>query len=180
MYNLAELQIEVDVMLNAFMLQFKRLPIGNNLPDAFVTIELGVVIVAINPLDYTYVLQKLYEKYNGYRYIILTCDDDLNIKKDEITWELMRSGYLRYIRYKYQRQFSNLIQQGFGRRIIAERLRIWGEDQKYKFLIEENKKCLNVSEPYILTQDPSFFDFMPEDPKLNFKGGVPCTVQMVD
>jgi hypothetical protein len=170
MYSLKELQVEVDIMVSAFMLAYKRSKLANNLSDVFDIPELGVLIIGIDPLDYTYTLQKLVEKYEGYRYIILTCDDDLFVKKDEIIWELMRSGYLRLLRYKYQRQFNNLIQQGFGRKIITERLRIWGNIQKYKYLVEENKQCLNVAAPYLVAQDPAFFDYMPEDPLLTLKG----------
>ena len=170
MYSLEELYTEIEILLSTFMVLYKRVPLGGNLSDVFEATEFGTVLVGIEPLDYSYTMQKLYDKYPGYRYIILTCDDSMLNKKDEILWELMRSGYIRYIRYKYQRQFNNMIQQGLGRKIITERLKIWGKDPKYKYLVAENLRCLSVSAPYLVSQDPAFFDFMPELPQINNGG----------
>lgn len=180
MYSLEELRAEADIMVSAFMLPYKKVKLGSNIPELIDIHELGVLIICIEPLDYSFVMQKLLDKYKGYRFIVLTCDDNLITKKDEILWEFMRSGYLRYLRYKYVRQFNNLIQQGFGRKIIIERLRLWGDDPKYKFLVEENKRCLNISSAYLVAQDPAFFDFMPEDPAINIQGDKLCTAQMVE
>lgn len=170
MYSLEELQAEIPILLSTFMVPYKRVPIGGSLPDCFEVIDLGIIIIGIEALDYSFVMQKLYEQYEGYRYIVLTTNDTMREKKDEIIWEFMRSGYMRLIRYKFQRQFNNIIQQGMGRKIIMERLRIWGDDPKYKFLVSENKRCLDVSAPYLVAQDPAFFDYMPEDPQLNSGG----------
>lgn len=171
MYSLEELQTEISILLTTFMVPYKRVPLGSNLSDGFDVLELGIVLVGIDPLDYSYTMQKLYGLFEGYRYIVITTNDSMLDKKDEIIWEFMRSGYIRYIRYKYQRQFHNMIQQGLGRRIITERLRIWGKNPKYKYLVSENVRCLDVSAPYLVTQDPAFFDFMPEDPLLINNGG---------
>ncbi len=171
MYSLEELPTEISIMLTTFMVPHKRVPLGSNLPDCFEVGELGIVIIGIDPLDYSYAMQKLYDLFAGYRYIVITTADSMLDKKDEIIWEFMRSGYIRYIRYKYQRQFNNMIQQGLGRKIITERLRIWGKDPKYKYLASENVRCLDVSAPYLVSQDPAFFDFMPEDPLLLNNGG---------
>lgn len=171
MYSMEELYIELDIMLSTLMVLYKRVPLGNNLSDVFEINELGVVVVGIEPIDYSYTMQKIQDRFPGYRVIVVTCEDALWQKKEEVIWELMRSGYIRYIRYKFQRQFDNLIQQGFGRKIITERLRIWGKDPKYKFLVSENLKCLEAAAPYLLAKDPAFFDFMPEDPKIKLHGG---------
>ena len=171
MYSLEELQTEISVMLSAFMVPYKRVPLGSNLSDCFEVTELGVIIIGIEPLDYSYTMQKLYEQLTGYRYIVITTADNMIEKKDEVIWEFMRSGYIRYIRYKFQRQFNNMIQQGLGRKIITERLRIWGKEPKYKYLVNENHRCLTVSAPYLVAQDPAFFDFMPEDSQLFTNGG---------
>jgi hypothetical protein len=170
MYSLEELYTEIEILLSTFMLQYKKVTLSGNSSDIYVVHELGMILVGIDPLDYSYIMQKLLDKFPGYRYYILSCDDSLLDKKDEILWDLMRSGYIRYIRYKFQRQFNNMIQQGLGRKIITERLRIWGNTPKYKYLVEENRRCLDVAAPYLVAQDPAFFDFMPEIPQITNGG----------
>lgn len=164
MISLDDLLADINITLSAFLIPYKKVSLGHNFPSVFVINELGVVVVGIDPSDYTYILNKLISQFKGYRYIFISTAETVFAKKDEILWELMRSGYIRYIRYKYTRQFNNLIQQGFGQKIITERLKIWGDQPKYRYLVEENKRCLHMSAPYLVTVDPAFFDFMPEKP----------------
>ncbi len=153
---------EINIMLSALWVPFKRVSLGTNFPDIFILEDLGVVVIGIDPSDYSYMLNKIVAKFKSYRYIFVSTSETIHDRKDDIIWDLMRSGYMRYIRSKYTRQFNNLIQQNFGRRIITERLRVWGDSPKYKYLVEENKQCLNISAPYLVTIDPAFFDYMPE------------------
>lgn len=160
---LEDLLDEVNIMLSTLWVSYKRTPVGSGMSDIFVIQDLGVVVVGIEPIDYSHMLSKLVEQYKGYRFIFISTVDNLFTKKDEVIWDLMRSGYIRQVRTNYQRQFNNIVQQGFGRKIIAERLRVWNDNPKYRYLIEENKRCLDVPSPMLLSQDPAFFDFMPEN-----------------
>ncbi|RLD07560.1 MAG: hypothetical protein DRI65_04465 [Chloroflexota bacterium] len=107
-------------------------------------------------------LNKVVAQFRDYRYIFIATSETMYDRKDDVIWDLMRSGYMRYIRNKYERQFNNLIQNNFGRKIITERLKVWGDRPQFKYLVEENKQCLNISAPYLVTVDPAFFDYMPE------------------
>ncbi len=164
MLNIEDLLDEINIMLSTLWVPYKRVPI-KNIYDVFLLEDLGVVVAGIDPSDYSVMLSKLVDQYAGYRLIFISTIDNMFIKKDEVIWDLMRSGYIRYIRLNYQRQFTNIVQQNFGRKIISERLKVWENDPKYKYLIEENKRCLDIPAPFIVTTDPAFFDFMPEKPR---------------
>ena len=155
---------EINIMLSALWIPSKRVSLGATFPDIFVLEDLGVIVIGIDPSDYSHMLNKVVAQFRNYRYIFISTSETIYERKDSIIWDLMRSGYIRYIRTKYTRQFNNLIQQNFGRKIIMERLKIWDDNPKYKYLIEENKQCLNISAPYLVTVDPAFFDYMPEKP----------------
>jgi len=163
MYTLEDLFDEVNIMLTAFRVAFKKVTLGGKHPNVFVVDSLGIAVACIFPEDYSFILGKLENNYKNFRFIFVTTSDNLYEKKDSILWEFMRSGYIRYIRLTYPRQFNDIIHQGFGRKIIAERLRIWGDKAMYKYLIEENKQGLNAPIQVLLNYDPSFFDYMPEE-----------------
>jgi hypothetical protein len=82
-------------------------------------------------------------------------------KRDEIIWTLMRGGFMTYIRQNFPRQFTRLIADGFGDKIIKERLRRWADKPMYRFLIEEDIKAKEVPTTMVLSMEPAFFDYMP-------------------
>ena len=47
------------------------------------------------------------------------------------------------------------------RKIIKERLKVWDNAPKYRFLIDENEAALREATTYVLSVDPAFFDSMP-------------------
>ena len=96
------------------------------------------------------------------RIFVITTTEDFKEKKELLIWELMKSGYLRWLRLSYPRQFKDLIvTQNFGRKIIDRRLTLWNNKEKFKFLSDENKLYRSTI-GYALSQDPSFFDMIPE------------------
>lgn len=163
MYSIDDLLTEIDIMLSTLWIKYKRVSLGRNFPDIFEVPEFGAIVLGIEPADYSFMLNKLSLDYKNYRYIFITTIDNLFHKKDEVVWDLARSGYIRYLRLTYTRQFNDLIHQGFGRKIIQERLRVWKNDTKFKYLREENKKSLEIPSQALLAYDPAFFDYMPEE-----------------
>ncbi|MBV5347771.1 hypothetical protein JZU46_06120 [bacterium] len=162
MITLEELLDDVNIMMTTLRVPYKKVSLGSKFPDVFEIPNLGAIIACIYPDDYSYILHKLQANFKNYRYIFITTSESLFEKKDDIIWDLMRGGYIRYIRLNYQRQFNEIIQQGFGQKIIRERLKIWGNKAKYRYLIKENEDCLKASIPAVLNYDAAFFDFMPE------------------
>ena len=163
MITVKALETEIEVMLKAYRVPFRKEALESNLPNLYIIEDFGVIISGFERVEYTIVANRIATHYKGYRFIPITTMDNMNEKKDEVLWELMRSGYMRYIRTSYPGQFKTLLTQyGLGRKIINERLRIWGDAPKYKYLVEENRSFLGSSEVYALSMDPAFYDFMPE------------------
>lgn len=121
------------------------------------------LIVCVYEYDSSLIIKDTIEKnFNGWRKLYVTELDNLIDIKYELIWELMKNGYMRYIRTTYPLQFKNLIiQENFGKRIIDQRLKVWDNLPQNSYLIEENKRALKESFTYILSVDPSFFDYMP-------------------
>jgi hypothetical protein len=72
---------------------------------------------------------------------------------------------MKWLRYTYPRQIRNVLlgHDNLGQSIIKERLRIWNDRAKFKYFIEDNKVALKNGVHTELTNDPSFFDYMPEE-----------------
>ena len=164
--NIQELDAEINIMLSALYAQYITVPLGSNLPKAKVIESFGTVVIGLDRRDYSQIISKLVELYPGYRLFFISTEDNILETKDKFIWELMRSGYMRYIRTRFPGAFKQLISfQGYSRKIVNERLKVWDGEARYKYLIEENEEALHQSESYILSVDPSFYDFMPEKPE---------------
>ena len=158
-----EVAADVKILVNALHIPYKVVKLGRDLPEACLIDLFGTIVVGIDRRDYSEILSLLHIKFKGYRLFFITTADNFTEKKDELIFELMRSGYIKYIRIKFPNQFNTLIStHNYGRKIIKERLATWGELQRFQFLVLENKEALIQSETYILSVDPSFYDFMPE------------------
>jgi len=162
--KISEINAEAKIILNALRVPYKEIGLGKGLPTVFVIETFGSILAGIHRRDYVQVLSRLEENYPTYRCMFVTQDSNMLRAKDNIIWELMRSGYMRYIRLTYPAQFKALLtDHGYNRKIIKERLRIWENQKKYNFLIEENEWALEQSPIRILATEPDFFDYMPEE-----------------
>lgn len=159
--SIEELEGEVIITLRTLRVPFKKIAVVKNVSSQFVCDDFGVIISVIDRDDYTFVRNAVIAAYPDHRYVFISTADSLLEAKDEIVWSLMQGGFMRYVRTQYPRQFNNLVQEGFGLKIINERLRRWAGKAKYKFLIQENEKAKNVPTNMIITNDPAFFDYMP-------------------
>jgi hypothetical protein len=157
------LMVEVEAIVSALHVPYNVESLGKNLPSIVKCELFGTVISGIEAKDYSFVKEKIEEKYKGFRIVFVTTADNLIDKKDDIIWELMRSGYMRYIRQTYPKQFNTLIMyHSLGNKIINERLRLYGDRPCYQFLVEENKAALRQQPSFVLSIDTSFYDYMPE------------------
>lgn len=160
--TLEELGVEIETTLRALLVNYKKTKAKDS--EQYIVSEFGTVVCGINRLDYKLTSDNIDGNFKDYRVIYITTEDLVHERKNDIIWALMRSGYMRYIRSNYKNQFRNLmVMQDFGRQIIQERLRIWGDKPKYAWWVEENNAVLTQSASYILAQDPAFYDMMPEE-----------------
>ena len=157
----AEMEAEIGITLHSLRVPIKKVSVVPDVSIQFISEDFGVIVSVINRDDYSYIHNTVQTKYPGYRYVYVSTFDSLIIKRDEIIWELMEGGFMTYIRQNFPRQFQHLITDGFGNKIIRERLRRWADQPMFKFLIEENTKAVNVPVTMVLASEPAFFDSMP-------------------
>lgn len=154
---------DVGVMLGALRVPYNITSIIKNITTQYVIEEFGTIVSVINANDYSRVKEQLETTFKGFRYIFVSVADNLEKKRYEIIWELMRSGYMKWLRHLYSSQFAVILETGnLSNFIIDERLRIWDNKPMYRYLIEDNLNAKEESLKRVLSKDPSFFDYMPE------------------
>lgn len=163
--DLKELEDYISIMLKQLRVSFKCLHLIRGASSQFVITDFGLVICCINRVDYAQVSEVNEKQFPNWRIMYVTTNDIIAEKKDQVLWELMRCGYMKWLRYNFPRQIKNILNgpDSLGQKIIKERLRIWDNKPKYTFLVEDNKLALANGTLRELTNDPSFFDYMPEE-----------------
>lgn len=160
--SLRSVTYDVGVLLGALKVTYNVTNVLKHITTQYVISDFGVVVSVVSAGDLGVVSERVEKSFDGWRHIYITSADNVNEKRYEVIWDLMRSGYMRWLRYIYSARFLNIIEtDNLGGRIIEERLRIWGLQNKYKFLIEDNLEAKKIGFRRMLTQDPSFFDYMP-------------------
>ncbi len=159
------LEANIGATLNALKVEYREAELIKNVAKLFVANIFGVAICCMNRKDYRLVDTALKESYKDWRIIYIAAQDNYLEKKDEIIWELMRSGYLRWLRNSCsESEFRRMMfDGGFADKIINMRLKLWGDLPKYRYFKECDlfaKGQGRISE--YLSKEPAFFDFMPE------------------
>ena len=161
--DLLNLETYMGELITALRLKYRKATVVRGVSFQLLIEDFGVMVCGINRSDYTEVSSVINRHFPGWRVVYINTTEAVYEKKEEVLWELMRSGYLTYIRNSYPRQFNNLIVvEGFGNKIIRQRLSIWGDSPKHKWLVDENKAALRESDTYILSVNSGFYDYMPE------------------
>jgi len=136
----AEMEAEIAITLQSLRVPTKKVSVVPEASIQFISEGFGTIVSVINRADYGFVNKTVREQYPDYRYVYVSTT---------------------YIRENFHRQFQHLITDGFGNKIIRERLRRWGDKPMYKFLIEENTKAVDVPVTMVLATEPAFYDYMP-------------------
>ena len=161
--TLAELEIEISILVSKLQLRTKRINLTKNTSFQFIAEDFGVVVCGMNHVDYVTVKTLVEDHLKDYKVVYVSVVDNISEKRYELIWELMTVGYMRWIRYENSHRFTNLItMENFGRKIIDERLRRFNKRPMYKYLIEQNEWAKRNAASYVLAVDPGFFDMMPE------------------
>jgi hypothetical protein len=162
--NLQQTIEDVAIMLSQFKLAYKKISLVKDSSVQFIIQDFGLVVCCVNRLDYTQVNSTVEDKFGGWRLVFISVGDTILEKRLEVLWALMKGGYMKWLRYTYPRQIKNVLlgHDNLGQSIIKERLRVWNNQPKFKYLIEDNMVALKNGVYTELTNDPSFFDYMPE------------------
>jgi len=163
--DLKELEDHVAIMLRQLLVSNRKLNITRNVSTQFMVDDFGIIVCCINRVDYSEVSNKIFDLYKDWRVVFITTNDSILDKKYEVIWALMRGGYMKWLRYKYPRQIKSVLcgTENLGTLIINKRLEVWANKPKFNYLIEDNKVALINGISRELTNDPSFFDYMPEE-----------------
>ena len=157
----AEMEAEVAITLQSLRVPTKRLSVVSDVSVQFKSEEFGTIVSVIQRADYGFINEAVRREFPDYRYVYVSTFDNLIEKRDEIIWTLMRGGYMTYIRQNFPRQFQQLITDGFGNKIINERLRRWDNKPMYRFFIDENTRAKETPVTMVMATEPAFFDYMP-------------------
>jgi hypothetical protein len=162
---LDELENHINIILSQFMVASRKFVAMKGISTHFVVEDFGLIVCCINRVDYSQASNDVIEQFKGWQIFYVTTNDNIGEVKYNLLWALMRGGYMKWLRTQFPRQVKNVINgpENLGRRIIEERLRIWADRPKFKFLIDDNRAALNGNLLRELTNDPSFFDFMPSE-----------------
>jgi hypothetical protein len=145
----------INVLLFQFNIRYDRNDYGNS--SIFTVTRFGVKIVYLDGQEFD---KKI---LNGWNVVYIHPDFDIIKSKERIVWGLVQGGYFHYLRNNYKKTFHYMISnEGWGKRIIQERLKRQKELPKYVYFGELNKDALKAAETWVMSQDPGFFDMMPE------------------
>ena len=160
--SLRRVGYDVGVMLGALRVPYNTTSVIKHITSQFIVEQFGLVISVINNGDYSFINDKVTQIFKGYRTVYVTPSDDINEKRYEVLWALMQSGYMRWLRSIYPAQYPNILEaDNLANRIIDQRLERWGDMPKNRFHVEYNLQAREMGMRRTLTQDPSFFDYMP-------------------
>jgi len=163
-HDIKGLDSEIKHMLKAFMLEAKTGSIVKDFSMQYLIDKFGIIISITDPKNSDYISESINNKYSNWRVITATTKDSIDIIREKVLWELMRSGYMRWVRFTFNSQFKRLIvDSGYDKKIIDKRLKIWGDKEKHRFMVKENTDARGLAATFILSQDPGFFDYMPEE-----------------
>lgn len=163
--SLIETENKVQSMLNSLMLSYSKLSAFRSQVTYYAIADFGVVIACMNRQNYAHVQVDMKSNFKDWRHVFIAVEDEIHEIKYNILWDLMRCGYMKWLRHKYPRALNKVLfgVDNLGNLIINKRLSIWKNKPKYKFLIEDNELVKKAGPLRELAHDPSFFDYMPEE-----------------
>jgi hypothetical protein len=163
--NIDELKNEVIIYLRLLGVpEWEHLVIGGDVAHWFVVDMFSTLICIVEESNINFVATRILDLYKEHRVVYVTKESSLNVSKEKILWEFMRSGYMRWLRYTYPTKFRYAItEQGFGTKILKKRISLYSDNFKYKFWREDDEAALTLSSSYLLSAEPGFYDYMPEE-----------------
>jgi len=144
---------DVEQMVRLFNIEFSNVVHGDG---AVFTIGLFGVQVVFNSPQFRM-------DTNNWRCVVIDPTDDLEEKRFELLWELVKSGYFHYLRDEFPNTFRKMLTlQNYDRRLIEKRLDTFQSTQKYNYFRKINESAKDMSVAAILSAEPGFFDFLQE------------------
>lgn len=93
--------------------------------------------------------------------VLIELEDDLEEKRMDTLWQLVRGGYFNYLRVEFPNTFKKMLSQhNYDKLMIKKRLDIFENKPKYKYFKEINTIAEHNSSIFTMSTDPGFFDFL--------------------
>lgn len=144
---------DVEQMVRLFNIEFNS--VGNDDGSVFTIILFGVQVIFNSP--------KFRMDADNWRCVVINPTDNLEEKRFEVLWELVKSGYFHYLRDEFPNTFKKMLtMQNYDRRLIEKRLETFQSTQKYNYFRQLNESAKGMSVSAILSAEPGFFDFLQE------------------
>ena len=144
---------DVEQMIRLFNIEFNNVSHGDG--AVFIIALFGVQVIFNSP--------QFKMDTNNWRCVVITPTDNLEEKRFELLWELVKSGYFHYLRDEFPNTFKKMLtMQNYDRRLINKRLDTFKGIQKYNYFKQLNESAKNMSVSAILSAEPGFFDFLQE------------------
>ena len=145
----------MNTLLFQYNVNYDRRDYGNS--SIFTVGMFGVKVVYLDGQEFD---KKI---LNGWNVVYIHPDFNTKKSKERIVWGLVQGGFFHYLRNNYKKTFHYMIsQEGWGKLLIQERLKRYKELPKYVYFGELNKDALRASETWVMSQDPGFFDMLPD------------------
>lgn len=150
-----EVEEIIYVLLVQFNIKYEKHDYGNS--SIFTVPDFGTKIVYLDGQEFDKKILK------GWHVVYIHPDYDVLKSKERIVWELVKGGYFHYLHNNYKKTFQQMLfSEGWGKKLIKERLRRFKDEPKHNYFRQLNKDALTSPEMWILSQDPGFFDFILE------------------
>lgn len=162
--SIKETSYDVEVLLKALKIPFSTTNVMRHITTQFIIDDLGIVLSVLNPSDYSTINERVNFLFKEWKLMYIASTTDVVDRRYNIIFDFMRSGYMKWLRRAYRNQYVQIIEtDNLGRRIIEERLRLWDNKPKYRLFIQENIEALKTSFRRIVSEEPGFFDYMPNN-----------------
>lgn len=144
---------DIEQMLRLFNIEVNRSDQGDG--ALFIVPQFGVQVVFNIPhfnLD-----------TKNWWVVIIDPFDDLETKRLETLWQLVRGGYFHYIRTEYPNTYKKMFTMfNYDKQLIDERLKLFGDKPKYNYFKRINSLFKDKSSLFVMATDPGFYDFLQE------------------
>lgn len=145
----------VNMLLFQFNVKYERRDHGDS--SIFTVPHFGVKVVYLDGQEFD---NKILD---GWYVVYVHPDYEVTKAKEKIVWGLVKGGYFHYLRNNYKKTFHYMLSnEGWGKKLIQERLSRFKDLPKYAYFIDLNKDALKATETWLLSQDPGFFDAIEE------------------
>lgn len=145
---------DVEQMVKLFNVNFNRVNRGDG--AVFVIEQFGVQIIFNSP--------SVKIDTDNWWCVNIEVDDNLEEKRYETLWQLVRGGYFHYLRTSYPNTYKKMFSMfNYDKRLVDERLRVFGNKPKYKYFKDINTLFKDMAANFIMATDPGFYDFLQEE-----------------